>query len=93
MDFEYDHRYLSLVQLHQEGIRSTKELEEVVEWEQSHCDEDNASFEYPIFMITGLSKKCRGISVVITIDEFGKFVTLDAKVATRDTLFRLFSEK
>ncbi|WP_192349018.1 hypothetical protein [Algoriphagus sp. Y33] len=93
MKLEYDHRHLSIAQLHNEGIRSPKELEEVVEWKYSHCNQDDSSFEFPVYIFTGLTDKCKGIKVVLTFDESGRFVTLDAKAALRDELFKLVSGK
>lgn len=89
MNIEYDHSKLSMTLLHKEGIRSTKELEEVIEWHHSHCDYDAVNFGFPVSRFTGLTTDCKGIRVVLTFDNSGRFVTLDAKMADRDILFEL----
>ncbi|WP_209329346.1 hypothetical protein [Lunatimonas salinarum] len=93
MKTEYDHSHLSLTALHKEGIRSPKELEEVIEWKYSHCEEDLEILEFPVFRITGLTDKCKGIRVIPTFNEVGKYITLDARIASRDLIFTLFSAK
>jgi hypothetical protein len=89
MKFEYDHRNLSLSLLHQIGIRSTRELEEVIEWEYSYCEIAEYFLEFPVYLFSGLTKECKGIEIAVTFDRFGKFVTLDAKVADRNKLYFL----
>ena len=93
MKIEYDHSHLSLTALHREGIRSPKELEEVIAWPHSYCEEDLDMLEFPVFRVTGLTDKCKGIRVVLTFNEVGKYVTLDTRIANRDLIFKLFSAK
>lgn len=93
MNIEYDHSHLSLTDLHFEGIRSPKELEEVIEWRHSFCEEDLDILDFPVFRFTGLTNKCKGIRVVLTFSDSGKYVTLDAKIADRDLIYKLFSGK
>ena len=76
--------------LHKIGIRSTNELEEVIEWKHSHCDVDELLFDFPVFKFTGLTLNSHGLEVAVTFDQDGRFVTLDARIADRNTLYTLF---
>lgn len=78
--FTYDHSHLSMPVLHEAGIRSTKELEEVIE-DMSVCEVNESLFDFPIYIFTGLTSKCRGLKIAVTFDHEGKYVTLDAQIA------------
>lgn len=86
--FEYDHTLLSFPDLHKIGIRSTRELEEVIEWKFSHCTVDEVTLEFPVYVITGLTEKCKGVSVVVKVNDEGVFVTLDVIVPSRDEFLK-----
>jgi hypothetical protein len=81
MDFKivYDHSNLRMADLHKVGIRSTKELEEIVEG-VSVCDLNEFLFEFSVFIFTGLTSNCKGIKVALMVNEDGKYVTLAAEV-------------
>lgn len=72
------------------GIRSTKELEEVIEWSFSFCETDNATLGFEVYVVTGLTKSCRAISVAVVVSEDGKFVTLHARTPSREEFSRYF---
>jgi hypothetical protein len=91
--FDYDHRLLSLTTLHKNGIRSVKDLEEVIEWEHSVCLAEDKTFGFATYIVIGLTKTCKGVYVVITVDEHGRFVTMDANIPARDQLFKILFEK
>jgi hypothetical protein len=91
--FEYDHSFLSLVDLQKKGIRSTRDLEEVIEWKYSGCKVDDVSLQFPIYIIAGLTEKCRGLTVAVMVNENGLFRTLDAIIPARDDLFVAISKK
>jgi hypothetical protein len=82
-NFEYNHSRLSLVQLQKSGIRSIRQLEEVIEWEHAVCIE-YTGYGYPLYRFVGLTMGCLGLEVAVTIDEAGKFITLDAMIAERE---------
>jgi hypothetical protein len=85
--FSYDHTLLSLTTLHENGIRSVKDLEEVIEWEHLVCFTDDKTFGFIAYVVIGLTKNCKGVGVVMIVDDHGRFVTLDASVPIRDDLF------
>jgi hypothetical protein len=91
--FEYDHRLLSLNTLHKNGIRSVKDLEEVIEWEYSSCIADDKTFGFTVYLVTGLTKNCKGICVMMTVHGNGRFVILDATIPQRDELLLTLSQK
>ena len=58
--------------LHAIGIRSTKDLEEVIEWPDSKCVKDDNSLPFDVYVITELTKVCKGISIALIVSENGK---------------------
>lgn len=75
----YDHSNLRMSDLHKIGIRSIKELEEVIEG-ISVCDLNEFLFEFPVYIFTGLTHGCKGVKVAITVSTEGKYVTLAAEI-------------
>jgi len=86
--FEYDHTRLSLPMLHKSGVRFTKQLEEVIEWESSICLESK-DFDFPLYRFVGLTSGCLGLEIAVTFDQKGRFVPLDAKISERDEFIML----
>jgi hypothetical protein len=78
--FEYDHSMLSLTELHKIGIRSTRELEEVIEG-YSFADEMflNA-LGYPVIRFIGFTKKSRALKIACLLTDDGRFATMDARI-------------
>ena len=87
--FEYDHSKLSAVKLRKSGIRSLGELEEVIEWESSICTE-STDFSFPLYRFVGLTKGCLGLEIAVSLDEVGRFITLDAIISDRNEFFENF---
>jgi TATA-box binding protein (TBP) (component of TFIID and TFIIIB) len=89
MDFKivYDHSNLRIADLHKEGIRSTKELEKVIEG-ISVCDLNESLFEFSVYIFTGLTARCKGVKVAITVNTEGKYVTLAAEISEPKELLK-----
>lgn len=83
----YDHSNLRMADLHKVGIRATKELEEVIEG-ISVCDLNEFLFEFPVYLFTGLTFKCKGVKVALTVNEEGKYVTLAAEIPEPNELLK-----
>ena len=86
--FEYDHTRLSLPLLHRTGVRSTKQLEEVIEWGHSICMESK-NFDFPLYRFIGLTFGCLGLEIAVTFDQKGRFVPLDVQISEREEFIML----
>lgn len=75
-----------MTMLHDGGIRSPRELEEIIEWPYSFCEEADI-FDFPLFRFSGLTADSKGLTVAVTVDNEGRFITLDAKITDRDLLY------
>lgn len=87
LDFAFKHNQLSLVELHQKGIRETKDIEEVILgesfWEEISKDE----YGRIIFLATGFSRSITPIAVAFIVEyDEPTIITLDAKRATIDEI-------
>ena len=78
--FEYDHTLLSLPELHRLGIRSTKELEEVIEGYSFANEFFLEEIGYTIIRFIGFTKSTKGLKVACRLKSDGKIVTLDAQI-------------
>lgn len=88
--FEYDHSLLSLKQLHESGIRSTKELEEVIEG-YSFANEIFLHEEgYAVLLFLGFSKSSKPIKIACRFDGVGKITTLDAMIPSVEEIIESF---
>lgn len=88
--FEYDHSLLSLAVLHQVGIRSTRELEEVIE---GHSFADEEFFEelgYSVIRFIGFNNSSRAIKIACRLSDRGKLITLDARIPSIDEIIADF---
>jgi hypothetical protein len=78
--FEYDHSLLSLLELHSLGIRTTHELEEVIEG-YSFADEIFLEeLGCSIIRFIGFTKASRGLKIACRLNEDDKIVTVDARI-------------
>ncbi len=78
--FEYDHSLLRSTELHKIGIRSTKELEEVIEG-YSFADEKFLKvLGYPVIRFVGFTKKSRALKIACRLTDDGRLATMDARI-------------
>ena len=78
--FEYDHNMLSLTELHKIGIRSTRELEEVIEG-YSFADEKFVEvLGYPVIRFVGFTNKSRALKIASRFTDDGRLATIDANI-------------
>ena len=91
--FEYDHSRLSLSELHKKGIRTIKELEEVVEGysfaEELFFDE----LGYKVIRFTGFTKNSKPLKIACKIGTDGKLTALDARIPSVEEIVEDFCKK
>lgn len=87
--FEFKHHNLSLIELHNLGIRNVKEVEETILgdsfWEEVFWED-----QVHILIATGFSKSVTGMVVAFTIDENLVITTLQVKRATVEEIKKDF---
>ena len=88
--YEYDHSLLSSVRLQQRGIRSTRDLEEVIEGQSFANVESFKDLDYSVIIFTGFSSRSQAIKVVCRLEDSGRIVTLDAEIPTVDEVIHDF---
>lgn len=88
--FEYDHTQLSLTLLHNRGIRSTKELEEVIEGYSFADEEYFEDLKFKIIRFIGFTDISKPIKIACRLDENGKLVTLDARIPSVEEIINDF---
>jgi hypothetical protein len=90
--FEYDHTLLNLPQLHRLGIRTTKELEEVIEG-YSFADEIFLEeLGYRVIRFIGFTQSSRSLKIACRLERDGKIVTLDAQIPSVEEIVSDFCE-
>jgi hypothetical protein len=89
----YDHSNLSMRHLHAAGIRSTKELEEVIESRISYCSFNGLFNDFPAYLFLGLTRACKGLEIVLTVDDSGKYITMDAQIPQPEELLFYLCKK
>jgi hypothetical protein len=80
-NFEFDHSNLSSIVLHQNGIRSLREIEEVINGE-SFAEEISKRYTKPTFIVTGFTSKSKPLKIAFSIDKSGRVITLQARIAS-----------
>ncbi len=91
--FEYDHSRLSLNELHKKGIRTIRELEEVVE---GYSFAEEFFFEelgYKVIRFTGFTRNSKALKIACKIGVDGKLITLDARIPTVEEIIEDFCKK
>lgn len=88
--FEYDHSLLSLVELHKKGVRSTRELEEVIEGYSFAEEVLLPEIEYKVVRFIGFTKFSKPLKIVCRISSDMKLVTLDAQTPTVEEIINDF---
>ncbi len=78
--FDYDHSLLSMDHLHKNGIRSSKEIEEVIEGHSFAEEVFLPELGYTIFRFIGFTKATKPIKLACRFDITGRLVTLDALI-------------
>lgn len=88
--FEYDHSQLSLSLLHSRGIRSPRELEEVIEGNSFADEQFFDELGYGVIRFIGFTKASRALKIACRLSEDGKLVTMDAQIPTVDEIVSNF---
>ena len=88
--FEYDHSLLSISALHSIGIRSPRELEEVIEGKSFADELFIDTLGYSVIRCVGFNAKSRAIKVAFKIGEKGRIVFLDARIPSVEEIIRDF---
>jgi len=79
--FSYDHSLLSMSQLHSMGIRSTREIEEVIEG-HSYADEIYIKeLRYSVIRFIGFTDQSRALKIVCRLkNDLEKLITLEVRI-------------
>ncbi|MFP4097136.1 MAG: hypothetical protein ACLFUB_21815 [Cyclobacteriaceae bacterium] len=72
------------------GIRSTKELEEVINGTSFVEEEFLAELGYSVLRFIGFTSNARALKVACRLGETGKLVTLDARIPTVEEIINDF---
>jgi len=80
--FEYDHSLLSLIELHKIGIRSTRELEEVIEGYSFANEEFLEKWEYNVIRFVGFTNRSRALKIACRFTDDWRLATIDARIAS-----------
>lgn len=87
--FEYDHSLIRMTELHKIGVRSTRELEEVIE---GHSFADEKYFEelgFTVIRFIGFNSRSLAIKVAARLHG-GLLQTLDVGIPTVDEIINDF---
>lgn len=89
--FEYDHSLLSIIALQQKGIRSVRELEEVIEG-YSFADEDfRKELGYPIIYFIGFTNASRPLKIACRLNlDNRRLITLGVHIPTVEEIIADF---
>lgn len=80
-NFNFDHSKLSMIELHKEGVRNARWLEEVFFEEHSKfMDFSDPKDKSPLFMIMGFTKETIPLLYIFKLEE-GVVVSLHARKA------------
>lgn len=79
--FEYDHSLLSLIELHKIGIRSTRELEEVIEGYSFANEEFLEKWGHDVIRFVGFTNRSRALKIACRFTEDWRLATIDARIA------------
>lgn len=79
--FDYDHSLLSLIDLHQIGVRNVRELEEVIEGYSFADEEDFEELGYSVIRFIGFTNSSKALKIACRLDKkAGTLITLDARI-------------
>jgi hypothetical protein len=76
--------------LHRRGIRSTKELEEVIEGYSFADEQFFEELNFNIIKFIGFSSQSKPIKIAARINEFGVLETLDARIPSVEEIINDF---
>ena len=88
--FEYDHSKLSLVELHKIGVRSTLEIEEVIEGNSFASEEYIEELGHSIIRFVGFTNHTRALKIVCRLLDDGRLSTLDTRIPTVEEIIQDF---
>jgi hypothetical protein len=79
--FEYDHSFLSLIDLHGKGVRHTRELEEVIEGYSFADEYFLEGLGHTVIRFIGFTNTSKALKIICRLNVKGeKLITLDARV-------------
>ncbi|HWZ21643.1 MAG TPA: hypothetical protein VNW06_03255 [Cytophagaceae bacterium] len=81
-NFQFNHSNLSILVLHQNGIRSLLELEQVIQGDSFAEELQSEIRGRSIFIATGFTVKSKPLKVAFSLNTQGEIITLQAKIAT-----------
>ena len=81
-NFEFDHSNISSIRLQENGIRSLREIEEVVQGESFAEELSSEIYGSPIFLLIGFTTKSKPLKVAFSLGLDYKIITLQAKIAS-----------
>jgi len=90
MFFRYDHRELDLLALHAIGVRSPRELEEVIEGYSVGVLEFVGSIGRHVYYFIGFTKKSRAMEVAFYITEEVDIITVDVIIPSVESIINDF---
>ena len=82
LNFKFNHSNLSILLLHQNGIRSLVEIEEAVVGDSFAEEIPMALHGESVFIITGFTLKSKPLKIAFTLDKEGIVITLQAEIAS-----------
>ncbi len=78
--FEYDHSLLSLIELHKIGIRTTRELEEVIEGYSFANEEFLEKWGFDVIRFVGFTNRSRALRIACRFTDDGRLETMEAGI-------------
>ena len=89
--FEYDHGLLSSIDLHEKGVRHTRELEEVIEGRSFADEVFLEALGYTVIRFIGFTNASRALKIACRLDEkSGKLITLDTRIPSVEEIVKDF---